>query len=61
MMQRYSPPQPTYGTPTNFHNREYYPGGSSSGTASAVAAGIVPFGVGTDAGMSPILPLFDLP
>ncbi|KAH6692579.1 amidase [Plectosphaerella plurivora] len=47
---------PTYGTPTNFHNREYYPGGSSSGTASAVAAGIVPFGVGTDAGGSIRIP-----
>lgn len=44
------------GTPTNWFNKEYYPGGSSSGPASALGAGVVPITVGTDAGsFSPLL------
>ena len=37
-----------YGTPRNPLNREYIPGGSSSGSAVAVAAGLVSFALGTD-------------
>lgn len=44
------------GTPTNFHNTSYYPGGSSSGGASSLSAGIVPIAVGTDAGGSTRIP-----
>lgn len=44
------------GTPTNHLNNAYYPGGSSSGPASAVAAGLVPITVGTDAGGSIRIP-----
>ncbi|KAH7273552.1 hypothetical protein FSOLCH5_001559 [Fusarium solani] len=40
------------GTPTNWHNKSYYPGGSSSGAASSISLGIVPIAVGTDAGGS---------
>ncbi|KAF6829050.1 glutamyl-tRNA amidotransferase subunit a [Colletotrichum plurivorum] len=40
------------GTPTNWHNPSYYPGGSSSGGGSALGAGIVPICIGTDAGGS---------
>ncbi|KAG7131877.1 Fatty acid amide hydrolase like protein [Verticillium longisporum] len=43
---------PTWGTPTNFHNPAYYPGGSSSGGGSALGAGLVPIAIGTDAGGS---------
>lgn len=43
---------PNTGTPVNFYNRAYYPGGSSSGAGSALGAGIVPLCVGTDAGGS---------
>lgn len=43
---------PHTGTPLNFYNRAYYPGGSSSGAGSALGAGIVPLAVGTDAGGS---------
>jgi allophanate hydrolase len=37
-----------YGMPTNTINPEYVSGGSSSGSASVVARGIVPFSLGTD-------------
>lgn len=37
-----------YGIPTNSFDPEYISGGSSSGSASVVARGIVPFALGTD-------------
>ncbi len=37
-----------YGTPRNLFDPASVPGGSSSGSACAVAAGIVPFALGTD-------------
>ncbi len=37
-----------YGTPRNAFDRRYIPGGSSSGSAVAVAAGLVGFALGTD-------------
>ena len=37
-----------YGTPRNAFNPDLIPGGSSSGSAVAVAAGIVPLALGTD-------------
>jgi allophanate hydrolase len=37
-----------YGVPRNVFNAAYVPGGSSSGSACAVAAGIVRFALGTD-------------
>jgi aspartyl-tRNA(Asn)/glutamyl-tRNA(Gln) amidotransferase subunit A len=41
------------GTPHNpWHDEPYAPGGSSSGTAVAVAAGLAPVGLGTDTGGS---------
>jgi amidase len=39
---------PHYGTPRNPHDARRFPGGSSSGSAVAVAAGLVPFALGTD-------------
>ncbi|KAK7430138.1 hypothetical protein QQZ08_003323 [Neonectria magnoliae] len=44
------------GTPTNFHNKTYYPGGSSSGAASSLSVGVVPICVGSDAGGSVRVP-----
>ncbi|HEX2943232.1 MAG TPA: amidase family protein, partial [Rhodopila sp.] len=37
-----------YGVPRNVFNPRYVPGGSSSGSAVAVAAGVVDFALGTD-------------
>lgn len=37
-----------YGVPRNAHAAEYLPGGSSAGSASAVAAGLCVFSLGTD-------------
>jgi allophanate hydrolase len=37
-----------YGVPGNAFNAKYLPGGSSSGSAVAVAAGLVSFSLGTD-------------
>ena len=45
-----------YGTPTNPAAMDRIPGGSSSGSASAVAGGAVDFAVGTDCGGSVRLP-----
>lgn len=47
---------PVTGTPINFYNRHYYPGGSSSGAGSALGAGVVPLCLGTDAGGSVRVP-----
>jgi len=45
-----------YGTPLNGHAPDRVPGGSSSGSASAVACGLVDFGLGTDTGGSTRVP-----
>jgi len=47
---------PIYGTPRNPHNPNYYTGGSSSGTGYAVAAGLIPVGLGSDGGGSIRIP-----
>ncbi|KAI0101983.1 amidase signature domain-containing protein [Nemania sp. FL0031] len=41
---------PNDGTPLNPYNHRYYCGGSSTGSAYAVSAGLVPFAAGADAG-----------
>jgi Asp-tRNA(Asn)/Glu-tRNA(Gln) amidotransferase A subunit family amidase len=48
----YRDPGPT----RNPHNLEHTPGGSSSGSAAAVAAGMVPFALGTQTGGSVLRP-----
>lgn len=45
-----------YGTPRNPHDPERIPGGSSSGSAAAVAAGIVDYALGTDTSGSTRVP-----
>ncbi|OCK74693.1 glutamyl-tRNA amidotransferase subunit A [Lepidopterella palustris CBS 459.81] len=46
----------TYGTPRNPYNQQYYTGGSSSGSAYAVSAGLVPITMGSDGGGSIRIP-----
>lgn len=45
-----------YGTPRNPRNAEWLPGGSSSGSAAAVAGGACDFALGTDTGGSVRVP-----
>lgn len=45
-----------WGTPRNPYNKKYYTGGSSGGAAYAIAAGIIPFALGTDGGGSIRIP-----
>jgi Asp-tRNA(Asn)/Glu-tRNA(Gln) amidotransferase A subunit family amidase len=47
---------PNHGTPINPYNTDYYSGGSSGGSASAVAAGLIPFSLGCDGGGSIRIP-----
>ncbi|KAI1389097.1 amidase signature enzyme [Hypoxylon trugodes] len=47
---------PAWGTPINWNNPAYYPGGSTSGGGSALSAGLVPISIGTDAGGSVRVP-----
>ena len=45
-----------FGTCKNAKNNEYFPGGSSGGTGSAIGAHLVPAGLGTDTGGSVRIP-----
>jgi len=47
---------PNHGTLRNPYNRDYYTGGSSSGSAYAVATGLIPFALGSDGGGSIRIP-----
>ncbi|KAL7750360.1 hypothetical protein RI367_004133 [Sorochytrium milnesiophthora] len=49
-------PNPGFGTPRNPYNVNHYPGGSSGGSSSAVASGLVPIAVGCDGGGSIRIP-----
>ena len=49
-----------YGTPVNPKAPDRIPGGSSSGSASAVACGLVDFALGTDCAGSTRVPANDL-
>ena len=46
----------TFGAVGNAHDAEYFAGGSSGGTAVAIASGIVTLGLGTDTGGSSRIP-----
>lgn len=45
-----------FGTPRNPYHPDHHTGGSSSGTAAAIASGLVPLGTGSDAGGSIRIP-----
>ena len=47
---------PIRGTPLNPHNSSYYTGGSSGGSAYAIAAGLLPIALGADGGGSIRIP-----
>jgi Asp-tRNA(Asn)/Glu-tRNA(Gln) amidotransferase A subunit family amidase len=47
---------PHHGTPRNPYHPGHYPGGSSSGSATAVAAGLCPVAIGADGGGSIRIP-----
>ncbi|MDD2920910.1 MAG: amidase [Anaerolineales bacterium] len=47
---------PHHGTTRNPYNADHFTGGSSSGSATAVAAGFVPFAIGADGGGSIRIP-----
>ncbi|KAK5091259.1 hypothetical protein LTR05_001440 [Lithohypha guttulata] len=47
---------PTWGTPLNPHNENYYTGGSSGGSACTVTQGICPIALGVDGGGSIRIP-----
>jgi len=47
---------PHFGTPRNPYNPNHFPGGSSGGSAAAVAAGFCPIALGADAGGSIRIP-----
>src|SRR4029453_2018823 len=49
-----------YGTPLNAHAPDRVPGGSSNGSASAVACGLGDFALGTETGGSPPVPASNL-
>lgn len=49
-------PSPLHGITKNPVNPLYHPGASSSGTAAAIAIGLVPWGIGTDGGGSVRIP-----
>ena len=52
---------PNRGTARNPHNDQHITGGSSSGSAAAVASGIVPFAIGSCVQLcGDILPVFDV-
>ncbi|THF70867.1 amidase [Deinococcus sp. Arct2-2] len=50
------PDNPIFGPTHNPWNRQYSPGGSSGGEAAAIAAGLSPLGLGSDAGGSVRIP-----